>query len=151
MKNDFKYWLCFAILSSLALPAAAHSGAAVGAIMVLVFSAIFAIVVFTILVIVCSVKRYSILKNLGISLLFGIITFVATVFVWVKLIQAENQIAKEKEQAAVEDQRDAENSWRNNPLNEAACSADLTKLKTILSSNNFNRRNLRRAFEDCAV
>lgn len=151
MKNDFKYWLCFAILSSLASPAAAHSGAAVGAIMVLVFSAIFAIVVFTILVIVCSVKRYSILKNLGISLLFGIITFVATVSVWVKLIQNENQIAREKEQAAVEDQRDAENSWRNSPLNEAACSADLTKLKTILSSNNVNRRDLRRAFEDCAV
>ncbi len=119
--------------------------------MVLVFSAIFAIVVFAIVVIVGSVKRYSILKNLGISLLFGIIAFVATVFVWVKLIQNENQIAKEKEQAAVEDQREAEQIWLNSPLKEAACNGDSTKLKSILSSNDFNRRDLRRAFEDCAV
>jgi len=151
MKNDLKYWLCFAILSTLASPAAAHSGAAAGAIMVLVFSAGIALVVFTIVVIVCGIKRYSGLKIIGISLLFGIITFVATVFIWFKLIQNENRITKEKAQAAVEDQREAEQIWRNSPLKEAACNGDSTKLKSILSSNDFNRRDLRRAFEDCAV
>lgn len=151
MKNYLKYWLCIAILSTLASPAAAHSGAAGGAIMILVFSAGIALVVFTIVVIVCGIKRYSGLKIIGISLLFGIITFVTTVFIWFKLIQNENRITKEKAQAAVEDQREAEQIWRNSPLKEAACNGDSTKLKSILSSNDFNRRDLRRAFEDCAV
>ncbi|MFZ6799520.1 hypothetical protein [Undibacterium sp. Di24W] len=136
---------------SLASPAAAHSGAAAGAIMVLFFSAIFALAVFIIVVIICGIKRYSGLKIIGISLLFGIITFIGTVFIWFKLIQNENRITKEKAQSAVEDQRDAEQSWRNSPLKEAACNADLTKLRATLSSRHFNRRNLRRAFEDCAV
>lgn len=151
MNNYLKYWLCFAILSTLASPAIAHGGAEAGAIMVLFFSAGIAIVVFTIAVIVCSIKRYSALKNIGISLLFSVIAFVTAVSVWTILIKNENQIAKERAQSTVDDQKEAEQIWRNSPLKEAACNADLTKLKTILSSSNFNRRDMRRAFEDCAV
>jgi hypothetical protein len=151
MKNYLKYWLCLAILSTLASPAAAHSGAAAGAIMVLFFSAAIAVVVFTIVVIVCGIKRYSGLKIFGISLLFGVIAFIVAVSVWTLLIKNENQIAKEKAQSAVEDQREAEQSWRSNPLKEAACNGDVNKVKAALSNDNTNRRDIRRAFEDCAV
>lgn len=151
MKNYLKYWFCLAILFTLASPAAAHGGAEAGLLLVIFFSAIIAIVVFTIAVIVCSIKRYSALKNIGISILVAIITFVTAVFVWSMIIQNEHRIAKEREQSAIEDQRSAEESWRSNPLKEAACNADLNKVKAALSSNNFNRRDMRRAFEDCAV